>query len=119
MGNTQQRGGWGEETARAYLERKGWGFITANWRCALGEIDLVMQDGATRVLVEVRLRQAGAYGAGEDTVGLRKQSRLRRSAALYQQQENYWDDIRIDVISIQVFDNSPPGIEHIEAAVEE
>jgi uncharacterized protein (TIGR00252 family) len=52
----------GEELARRYLERKGFDFVAANWRCRAGELDLVMRDGDTLVFVEVKTRHGEAAG---------------------------------------------------------
>jgi len=82
----------------------------------MGEIDLVMQDVSTRVLVEVRLRRRTYYGQGLDTVAWQKQQKLIRTAKLYQQKENYWGDIRFDVVSIEMTENSEPEITHIKDA---
>lgn len=111
-----QSGNEGELIARRYLEKKGLVFLTANWLCKMGEIDLVMQDGTTRVLVEVRLRRQTSYGQGVDTVAWDKQKKLIRAAKLYQQKERWWGDIRFDVISIILNPSSKPEIDHIEHA---
>lgn len=117
MSQTQSVGAYGETVARRYLEAAGLRFITANWRCKLGEIDLIMQDeGSTRVFVEVRLRRPTSYGAGQDTVAWQKQRKLRRAVAWYQQEVNYWGNIRFDVVSITAQEPAPPLIEHITDA---
>lgn len=108
----------GEELAQRYLEAKGLRFVDANWSCKLGEIDLIMQDGPTRVFVEVRTRQPTLYGEGTETVMREKQKRVIRTTKFYQQQERYWDNIRFDVVSIILDNNGTPGIEHIEDAFE-
>lgn len=111
-------GEWGEELAKQYLLDKGWNYLESNWRCPLGEIDLIMQDGPDRVFVEVRLRKMGKYGSGADTVTWQKQCKLKRAVGVYQSKNGYWGSIRIDVISITL-DDHKPQIEHIEWAVEE
>lgn len=113
---TKRAGRKGERIARTYLEARGLRFISANWSCRLGEIDLIMQDGAARVLVEVRLRSPTSYGAGVDTVAQEKQRKLVRTSQLYQQQEDWWGDIRFDVVSITAEEGKAPVIEHIEYA---
>lgn len=116
VSSTQARGQAGEQIARRYLEQHGFRFITANWRCKVGEIDLIMQDGSTRVLVEVRLRKPTYYGTGYETVAWQKQQKLLRAARYYQQKEHYWRDLRFDVVSISQSDNQEPHIEHIKDA---
>lgn len=110
-------GNVGEQLARQYLEDQGLTFLDANWSCKTGEIDLVMQDpDGTRILVEVRLRQPTTYGAGLDTVAHIKKKKLIRTAKYYQQKEDYWGNIRFDVVSIILHPNQETNIEHIPHA---
>lgn len=114
--DNQTTGAFGEQLARTYLENKGFRFITANWWCKAGEIDLVMQAGETIVFVEVRLRQPTTYGAGLDTVARDKQRKLIRAAKMYQQREHAWGEARFDVVSIIQHADQGPTIEHVEWA---
>jgi len=116
---TKVVGDQGERLAQAYLEARGLRLLVANWRCRLGEIDLIMADPAEsdlRVFIEVRTRRPTTYGAGSDTVAATKQRKLIRAAQLYQQQEQYWGDIRFDVVSITMAAGREPQIEHIPHA---
>jgi putative endonuclease len=71
-------GSRGEEAAAEFLARRGYAIVERNYRCRLGEIDLVVTDGTTIVFVEVKLRydRFAAYEA----VHLRKQERISRAA---------------------------------------
>ena len=71
-------GNRGEDAAAAFLERRGYTIVERNYRCPLGEIDLVAIDGTTVVFVEVKLRydRFAAYEA----VHPRKQARISRAA---------------------------------------
>lgn len=115
-GETRARGNEGEAAARNFLEQKGLTFVTANWNCKGGEIDLIMDEGEVRVLVEVRLRRKTSYGQGEETVGWQKQRKLLRAAQWYQQKEGYWGDLRFDVVSILWTPGSKPVFDHIRDA---
>ncbi len=116
MNFTKHRGAEGERIAKEYLEGKGLIFLTANWWCKVGEIDLIFRDDDTRVMVEVRTRSKTIYGEGDETVLYQKQKKLIRAAKYYQQKEKYWGDIRFDVISITLMPGIPPSIEHIPNA---
>jgi putative endonuclease len=70
----------GEDAALRHLESAGLSLLERNYRCRGGEIDLVMQEGATLVLVEVRLRRSLEYGGAAASVGLRKQRRVALAA---------------------------------------
>ena len=106
----------GEDIARAYLERAGLKFVAANWSCKAGEVDLLMRHRFTLVFVEVRLRAPTVFGEGFETVGRDKQRKLIRTAQYYQQKENYWGDIRFDVISIVAREDGEFEIDHIAHA---
>jgi putative endonuclease len=79
------RGRDAERRACEHLERQGLRLIARNYRCPRGEIDLVMAERDTIVFVEVRYRRSTAYGTPAETVGPRKQARLRAAAAHYLQ----------------------------------
>lgn len=113
---TIERGAAGERIAREFLEAQGLQFLQSNWRCKMGEVDLIFQDGDTRVFVEVRTRTQTTYGQGSETVFLQKQKKLIRTARYYQQKERYWGNIRFDVISILFVSGQEPRIEHISDA---
>jgi putative endonuclease len=106
----------GEQAAEHYLQIQGYRTLARNWLCKVGEIDLIMQDGQTRVFVEVRTRHSTTFGAGLDTVGPDKQRKIINTARFYQQIENYWGDIRFDVVSIEIRKDNDPAIEHISHA---
>jgi putative endonuclease len=66
----------GEDLALLHLRRHGLRLITRNYRCRVGEIDLVMLDGSTLALVEVRYRSCDDFGGAAASVTPRKQRRL-------------------------------------------
>jgi putative endonuclease len=72
----QKLGPAGEQDARNYLESKGMHYLTSNWRCLAGEIDLVMLDGNELVFVEVKARRGDAAGRAEEAVGRAKSKKL-------------------------------------------
>lgn len=74
--NTTAAGRRGEDLARRHLESQGLEFLERNYRCRAGEIDLVMLEGTTLVIVEVRSRASAEHGSAAATVGPRKQRRI-------------------------------------------
>jgi len=70
----------GEAAALEFLTGKGLQLLLRNYRCRGGEIDLVMLDGATLALIEVRLRSDIRYGGAAASVDTRKQKRLTLAA---------------------------------------
>jgi putative endonuclease len=69
-----------EELALAHLLAHGLKLLKRNYRCKLGEIDLVMLDGQTLVLVEVRYRTSKDYGGAAASVDWQKQRKLVKTA---------------------------------------
>ena len=70
-----------EQAAAAFLQKKGLRLVTRNYYCRRGEIDIVAEDGATLVFVEVRQRRHMTDAA--ESVNPRKQRRLTAAAAHY------------------------------------
>ena len=78
--NTTEAGRRGEDLALRHLESQGLELLERNYRCRAGEIDLVMLEGRTLVLVEVRSRTSATHGGAAATVGSRKQRRFTLAA---------------------------------------
>ena len=92
----------GEELALAHLQAHGLKLVVRNYRCKMGEIDLVMLDGATLVLTEVRYRASTDFGGAAASVDWRKQRRLVNAAEhlLMKRAELKRYPARFDVIAI-------------------
>lgn len=69
--------------AAQYLQQIGLKLVTRNYRCRFGEIDLILQDGAALVFVEVRLRSSKDFGGAAASIDARKQAKLIRAAQHY------------------------------------
>jgi putative endonuclease len=78
-----RRGRLGEQAARDHLEASGMKFLTANYRSARGEIDLVFRDRDCLVFVEVKARSSEAWGRPASAVNARKRKALSRVALDY------------------------------------
>lgn len=97
---TQEQGRSWEEAAQRYLEDHGLVPVEANFRCKLGEIDLIMRDGDTLVFVEVRQRAAGSLVTAAASISPAKIRRLVRAAQVYLQGFTRLPPCRFDVIAI-------------------
>lgn len=91
-----------ELLACAYLEKNGLTLIKQNFRCRLGEIDLIMADKEELVFIEVRYRQNNVYGGAIDSIDKRKCQKLIKTAYFYLQQNMHRDEkpCRFDVMII-------------------
>jgi len=98
-----QRGADAESRAEKHLTQQGLKPLHRNWRCTLGELDLVMADGDTLVIVEVRARSHSSHGGALESVDARKRGKLIRSALAYVHAHAEWQDaaIRFDVVCFE------------------
>jgi len=90
-----------EQVAADYLERRGLKLLARNYRCRSGEIDLIMQQDAYLVFVEVRYRRHRGYGGAAASVDQRKQHKLLLTAQHYLQQHHALNHrCRFDVVAV-------------------
>ncbi len=100
-GATRQRGQAGEDLACAHLSERGLRILARNFRCRVGEIDVIAQDGDTTVFVEVKERTGASHGAAVEAVTAGKRRRLVRSARVYAAQNGLSESaLRFDVVAI-------------------
>ena len=104
-------GQWGEDQAARYLQARGSQVVARNWRCAAGEVDLVVQDGGWLAFVEVRTRRGDAYGTPEESVTATKLARMAAVAESYVYEHQWEGDWRLDVVAIEVPSGQAPAIE--------
>jgi putative endonuclease len=100
---------WSEDIAAEFLQRQGLELLVTNYRYRTGEIDLIMIDDQTLVFVEVKQRRDSQLGRPEESVGMAKQAKLRRTAASYLQRHDRsqsWP-CRFDVVAITGSPHAP------------
>ena len=114
-----RRGQQGEDLALRHLRRHGLRLLQRNYRSRWGEIDLVMNDADSDVIVfvEVRLRARSRYASPAETIGRQKRRRLTLTAQHYLQSEQN-GRARFDVIAITTTDDDT-HIEWIKDAFQE
>lgn len=79
----QLLGKFAETRAEKMLAVAGLTVVCRNYRCRLGEIDLIAQDGEVLVFVEVRSRSRADYGSAAESISLAKQRRIIAAARHY------------------------------------
>jgi putative endonuclease len=91
-----------EQVAQRFLAKKGLTSIAQNFRCRLGEIDLIMLDKDCLVFVEVRYRAAKQRIAARLTVNVRKQLKLIKTAATFLARNPRFaqHSVRFDVVAV-------------------
>lgn len=91
-----------EEKTAIYLQHRGYRILERNYRCKLGEIDLIASHGPYLVFIEVKYRRNGQLGEGADAVDWRKQQRIIRTASWYLMEKGIGagKPCRFDVVSV-------------------
>jgi putative endonuclease len=89
--------------------------LERNWRCALGEVDIVARDGRTLVVCEVKTRRGTGFGWPLEAVTPAKAARLARLAVEYRRQHGREPEpLRIDLVGVLVPHRGAPQVEHLK-----
>jgi putative endonuclease len=96
-------GASGEDAAAEAYRRRGYRIVARNWRCRLGELDLVAERRGVLVFCEVKTRGGDGFGGGYESVTWRKRAKLRSVAETFL---HAWGSrpgaVRFDVASVAV-----------------
>lgn len=98
--STKQDGDWGEALVEKYLSERGCRIVEKEWRCRLGEIDLIAEKDGMILFVEVKLRTNLRYGMPREYVTAKKQEKLRAAALLYLSTHGLDAPARFDVAEV-------------------
>lgn len=110
----QALGRYGEEVAARHLVEQGLVVLDRNWRCPEGEIDLVLRDGATLVVCEVKTRHDDTFGTPHQAITDAKLNRLKRLAERWIAERGITPAAtRIDLVAIRRPLRGPAVVEHV------
>ncbi|MGH7853208.1 MAG: YraN family protein [Candidatus Binatia bacterium] len=108
----------GERLAERYLQNKGYKLVERNYRCTVGELDLIVLDRRVIVFVEVKTRTGHGFGSPLEAVEFRKQRKIIKTAQFFLAQKGLQQrDARFDVVGVS-WAGREPIVEHIENAFE-
>jgi putative endonuclease len=114
----QALGKEGERIAEQYLKKKGYKVVERNYRCAAGEVDLIVLDRRVIVFVEVKTRSGHQFGTPLEAVAPRKQRKMMLAAQFFLSQKKlHQRDARFDVVGIS-WPGREPTVEHVVNAFE-
>ena len=108
LSEKEKPGLWGEIYAARFMRENGYEIITANYRCRLGEIDIIAKKDGFLVFTEVKTRSPGAIAPGREAVGSAKQERIIETASLFMQKNNYDLQPRFDVAEVTLGKKNEP-----------
>jgi putative endonuclease len=95
-------GSAGEDAAARWYEERGYRIVARNWRCRIGELDLVVARDDLLVICEVKTRAGLAFGRGYEAVTAKKQTKIRAVAeAFLDTTGGRPNSIRFDVASVE------------------
>jgi putative endonuclease len=107
----------GERLAERHLADQGLVVLSRNWRCAEGEIDLVLRDGSDVVFCEVKTRRSTLFGTPAEAIRPDKIRRLRRLANRWLAEASVRPrEVRFDVVEVLLRPPDPVVVEHTRAA---
>jgi putative endonuclease len=107
----------GEQAALSYYRKAGYRLVARNWRCSLGELDLVLLRGTTLVFCEVKARRGSGLGGPHEAVDGRKQHKLRILAEAFIAARPGLDhEVRFDVASVMRRGAETPSVHVFENA---
>lgn len=114
----QEIGKNGENIAEKYLKSSGYTILERNFRCKIGEIDIIAMDKKEIVFIEVKTRRNSKYGNPSEAVDDTKQKHIINAAKWYIHIHNLYNCfIRFDVI--EIYDkNNTQKINHIKQAID-
>ncbi|NOQ64975.1 MAG: YraN family protein [Methyloprofundus sp.] len=95
-----QKGEKYEDFALQYLLEQGLSLVERNYRCRMGELDLIMQEKEALVIIEVRYRANDRYGSASESVSKKKQARIIAATKHYIVTHKVNRPMRFDVVAI-------------------
>ncbi len=110
-----RRGRTAEARAAQVLAAAGFELLAQNYRCRMGELDLVAQRGPLLVIAEVRQRSRRDFGGAAASITVAKRRRIVRAARHLLRRRPALSRlaVRFDALLI---DGSEGAVEWIEAA---
>ena len=101
--NKRERGSHYEALAAKFLKERGYEILERNYRCRMGEIDIICKDDKYLVFVEVKYRSGSGQGGAFMAVDHKKQHRISRVAAYYllEHQMDEGTPCRFDVVAVR------------------
>jgi putative endonuclease len=109
-----RRGELGERAAKKHLRRLGLKFLTANFRSARGEIDLIFRDADCLVFIEVKTRSSEDWTRPAAAVNARKRRLLSQTALDYLKLLNNPPvKIRFDIVEVLLQDGQVREVRHL------
>jgi putative endonuclease len=105
--NRKQLGNYGENLALEAYEKAGYKLVAQQYRCSLGEIDLIVQKEEVLIFVEVRTKTNQSFGTAEESITEKKKRTIRKVSQFFLHDVMYdkyckLPTVQFDVIAIYI-----------------
>ncbi len=112
----QALGAYGETlAARLLTTDRGMVLLDRNWRCAEGELDLVLRDGDVLVACEVKTRRGAGSGSPHEAVDPVRLERLHRLVWRWAYEHDlHPEQVRVDLVAVLRPRRGPAVLDHVE-----
>jgi putative endonuclease len=109
-----RHGQLGERAAKKHLRRLGLKYLTANFRSARGEVDLIFRDSDCLVFVEVKTRSSEDWTRPAAAVNAHKRRLLSQTALDYLKLlRNPQIKIRFDIVEVLLEKGNVREVRHL------
>ena len=107
-------GRFGEDVAVRHLEDDGYVVLDRNWRCEIGEIDIVAREHDVLVVCEVKTRSSLRHGSPFEAITERKLHRLERLGIAWMRAHSVRPrSMRVDVVAVLRPRTGPMMVDHV------
>lgn len=109
----------GETVACSFLRDHGYEVVEKNYKCKIGEIDLIARRNGRLAFIEVKTRSSAHRGMPQEAVDLKKQEKIFKVAAWYLKEKKMGSvQLAFDVVAILWNEKDAPEIRLIADAFE-
>jgi len=118
MAKNRVLGRHGENIALNYFSGLGYKVLERNYKCRIGEVDIIAQKDSSLIFIEVKTRTSLRYGHPVESVSEHKIKKIKDVAGFFITNNNLYSnfDVRFDVVSIIINRDLGFKLEHIENA---
>ena len=113
----KELGKWGEEQGCRYLMDHGYRIVYRNYRCPIGEIDIIASGEGQLIFAEVKTRRSTSFGTPAEAVNLKKQAKYHKTALFFLNDKGWKNaSCRFDILEVIVHPDKSFRINHIPDA---
>jgi len=109
----------GEMVACGFLKKHGYEILERNYRCKLGEIDVIARRHGRLAFIEIKTRTSAQFGTPQEAVNLQKQEKIFKIAQWYLKEKKLMKTpVAFDVVAVLWREGQAPEARLIADAFE-